>query len=75
MMDYYDRGGHSCDEAIRIVAENLRGEDAFNVGCIVKYVWRAGSKPGESFEKDLAKAADYAYKTCAGKYLERGGNE
>lgn len=68
IMGYYDRNGRTCDEAIDIVTRNLCGEDAFNMGCIVKYIWRAGLKPGESFEKDIEKAADYAFKICTGKF-------
>lgn len=76
-MGYYDRNGRTCDEAIDIVTRDLCGEDAFNMGCIVKYIWRAGLKPGESFEKDIEKAADYAFKICTGKFPKprRGKHE
>ena len=72
MNGYYERGGRSCGEAIRIVTQNLCGDDAFIMGNIVKYVWRAGLKPGASFEEDMGKAADYAYKLCTDKWLKEG---
>lgn len=70
MMDYYERNGRTCMQAIAVLTENLCGEDAFIVGNIVKYIWRAGMKDGASFEEDLSKAADYALKLCTGRFLE-----
>lgn len=32
---------------------------SFNLGNAIKYIWRAGSKPGVDAETDLAKAAWY----------------
>ena len=34
----------------------------FNLGNAVKYIWRAGSKPGESAIDDLRKAAWYLHR-------------
>ena len=31
----------------------------FNLGNVIKYVWRSGLKPGEATEKDLQKAMWY----------------
>lgn len=31
----------------------------FNIGCVIKYVWRAGLKEGASEVKDLRKAIQY----------------
>lgn len=31
----------------------------FNLGNVIKYVWRHGRKPGEPAVKDLMKARDY----------------
>lgn len=31
----------------------------FNVGSAMKYLWRAGLKPGESYERDMKKAIWY----------------
>lgn len=32
---------------------------SFNMGCALKYKWRAGFKDGESYEKDTLKAQHY----------------
>lgn len=32
---------------------------SFNLGNAIKYLWRAGHKPGVDFEKDLRKATFY----------------
>lgn len=69
-MNYYVRNGRTCSEAIRIVTENLSGEHAFIVGNIVKYIWRAGLKPGSSFDEDVRKAANYAFKLCSDKWIK-----
>lgn len=37
----------------------------FNLGNVVKYVARAGRKPGQSAASDLAKAADYLAREIA----------
>lgn len=41
-------------ECIRIIEPMT-----FNVGSAMKYLWRAGLKPGEDTLRDLKKAAEY----------------
>lgn len=33
----------------------------FNLGCVVKYIWRAGLKQNETEIRDLEKALDYLH--------------
>lgn len=40
----------------------------FLLGNVVKYVSRAGQKPGESREADLAKASDYLHRARFGRW-------
>lgn len=47
----YRRGG--------VTAVDVTETFNFNLGNAVKYIWRAGSKPGESAEDDLKKAIWY----------------
>ena len=63
-MGYYERDGRECYEAIAIATEGLEGFEAFVVGNIVKYAWRAGLKPGASFEEDMEKCGHYARMLC-----------
>lgn len=63
-MGYYERDGRECYEAIAIATEGLVGFEAFAVGNVVKYAWRAGLKPGASFEEDMEKCGHYARMLC-----------
>lgn len=54
---HYD--GDMCMQLIAVVTNPLRGHMAFCVGQAIKYLWRAGSKTGESFDTDVAKAEWY----------------
>lgn len=63
-MGYYERDGRECCEAIAIATEGLAGFEAFAVGNVVKYAWRAGLKPGASFEEDMEKCGRYARMLC-----------
>lgn len=63
-MGYYERDGRECYEAIVIATEGLEGFEAFAVGNVVKYAWRAGLKPGASFEEDMEKCGHYARMLC-----------
>lgn len=67
--DYYE-GKQTVDKQERI-AEMLvaRGVDharAFDAATAVKYVDRCGTKPGESEDRDLGKAADYLFRAMTG---------
>lgn len=63
-MGYYERDGHECRDAVAIATEGLEGFDAFAVGNIVKYAWRAGLKPNATFEADMEKCGHYARMLC-----------
>lgn len=52
-ISYYKKNGVQVIDVID--AWNLN----FNRGCVIKYILRAGSKPGEEELKDLRKALDY----------------
>ena len=49
------RGQFLVDDECIDVAEEL----SFNTGNAVKYIWRAGLKPGADADEDLAKAVFY----------------
>lgn len=49
--DHYDINGHKCID----IAEQFN----FNLGNVIKYVWRAGRKAGETKLEDLQKAKWY----------------
>lgn len=54
---YYD--GDACMLAIARVTAEMPGATAFCVGQAIKYLWRSGSKPGESVLEDCGKASWY----------------
>jgi len=54
---YYD--GDACMRCIAAMTKNMDGPMGFCVGQAVKYLWRAGTKPGEQNETDRAKAQWY----------------
>ena len=53
---YYKKSGLECRTAIRAATSNLVGEEAYNVGCAIKYLWRWKDKGGTC---DLEKARQY----------------
>lgn len=60
-------GGDTTYEAIKVIQAWGLG---FEVGSAVKYLSRAGKKPGEPYEKDIRKAIYYLQEELA--RLERG---
>ena len=68
MQDYYEVAGREAIDVIEYVVAPLQGKDALNLGMLLKYVLRAGYKPGESYERDLEKARDYAVRLCEGRW-------
>ncbi len=62
MANYY-HDGESLEpiKVIDYVCRDISGMSAFCIGNMIKYVMRAGKKPGEPVEDDLAKAHDYAH--------------
>lgn len=51
--EYYNNGPYAPVKVIDAYDLN------FDLGCVIKYVLRAGNKPGEDKLKDLKKAYDY----------------
>ena len=63
MSSYYKVNGHEAIELIDLL------ECDFNLGNAIKYVWRAGLKPGVDKSQDLQKARYYVKKiTNLGKW-------
>lgn len=54
---HYTTGNVEVIEMIEQIAEHYKGDDAYNIGCVVKYVARAPHKG--SFVQDLQKAKWY----------------
>ena len=48
---YFKRGGVECIK----ISQTFN----FNLGNVIKYIWRAGHKSNESLLKDLRKAREY----------------
>ena len=72
MTDYYD-GEMEAIDIIREVADGVDGEAAFCLGNIIKYVLRAGRKPGA--QDDLKKANNYAHRLVYGEWREYDENQ
>lgn len=53
---HYNQGGIECIDAIAVATVNLTGEEAFDTGCALKYLWRWKAKGGI---EDLKKAKWY----------------
>lgn len=60
MSEHYRHSGIECIDAIEAATEHLTGVEAFNVGNVIKYLWRYKFKNGKA---DLLKALDYLNKT------------
>ena len=73
-LKYYE-GEMEAIDVIRKVTDGIDGEQAFCLGNIIKYVLRAGKKPGAL--DDLDKANNYAHRLVTGKWksLERRTND
>ena len=65
MTDYYD-GEMEAIDIIKEVTDGIDGEAAFCLGNIIKYVLRAGRKPGA--QDDLRKANNYAHRLVYGEW-------
>lgn len=65
MTDYYD-GEMEAIDIIKEVTDGVDGEAAFCLGNIIKYVLRAGRKPGA--QDDLKKANNYAHRLVYGEW-------
>ena len=72
MTDYYD-GEMEAIDIIKEVADGVDGEAAFCLGNIIKYVLRAGRKPGA--QDDLKKANNYAHRLVYGEWRKYDKNQ
>jgi hypothetical protein len=63
---HYLRGDVEAIEVIEGVLDGIHGEDAYNLGNVLKYALRAGSK-GPAHE-DIAKANNYAHRALTGEW-------
>lgn len=81
MTSYYKKGCVCTGDKQKAIANELEkaGMSAWRIGHImtfIKYIDRMGEKPGEPFEKDAYKAADYVFCAMNGKWMkEQYGNE
>lgn len=66
---HYTDGPLETIEIIEEIVRGLRGEDAYCLGNVLKYALRAGKKGDAG--KDLAKAANYAYRLCTGRWRQQ----
>jgi len=55
--EHYTHKKLECREMIAIMTEGIFGEEAFNLGCIIKYLYRYRSKDDPI--KDLRKTQQY----------------
>ena len=53
---HYQRDGMECIDAIKAAVQNLSGQQAYNTGAAIKYLWRWKEKNGK---EDLQKAIWY----------------
>jgi hypothetical protein len=61
---------------IEKIIDGLPAAKAVALANVLKYAIRAGHKEGESLEKDLGKARNYAHRLVTGKWIwEDTGNE
>lgn len=61
-------------EAIELIErvverEAIPRKAAYMIGNALKYLLRAGAKPGESWEDDVRKAENYLHRAHAGKWI------
>lgn len=70
--EHYNQGGIETIDALR-AALGMEGFMSFCLGNVIKYVWRAGYKPGHEVEEDLKKAQWYLNRAIA--ELEKASKE
>lgn len=77
MSDDYERVNHPAhyNQIAGVECIDVVEQMTFNVGNAVKYLWRAGSKPGVSTAEDLRKAAWYVEREIQRLSVEAPGND
>ena len=68
---HYERDGKQTIEIVEAVIDGLPAKQAFHLGCLLKYVIRAGYKDDE--ETDLGKANNFAHRLCTGEWRWQHG--
>lgn len=53
----------------RLIDADFDTKGSYNVAQALKYILRAGTKEGESVDKDLAKALNYLYRGIKGEWV------
>lgn len=66
---YYKDGQVECEDIIAYVTHGIDGEQAFCLGNLIKYVYRAGRKTEDPWE-DIGKARDYAHRLLKGRWFD-----
>ncbi len=70
---YYDGTGWEAIDVMEDIADRARTigtKTAFCLAMAAKYILRAGIKPGEPWEKDIAKAENYLHRAVHGSWKE-----
>lgn len=69
-----------CRESIDVIElvvsrESIPRGTAFCIGNALKYLLRAGNKPGESWIDDIAKAENYLHRALTGEWVTKKGGK
>lgn len=72
--EHYDF--RACRESIEVIEqvvsrEGLPREAAYCIGNALKYLLRAGNKPGEFWADDIAKAENYLHRALTGVWIRK----
>lgn len=63
---HYEQGGRETIDIVEHVIAGVPSPQAFHLGCLLKYVIRAGKKG--DMDEDLAKANNFAHRLCTGEW-------
>lgn len=60
-------------ELIELVVERgaIPRKSAYMIGTALKYIMRAGTKPNEGWEDDVAKAMNYLHRALKGEWVKQ----
>lgn len=69
-----------CREAIEVIEmavsrEGVPRKASYCIGNALKYLLRAGNKPGESWKDDAAKAENYLHRALTGEWMAKKGGK
>jgi len=56
-----------------VTRENLPRRAAYSIGNALKYICRAGKKPGEEWMDDIRKAENYLHRATHGEWVGKEG--